>query len=120
MCWYKVLLFSYMKNTLHMPENVVRGRRLLYLDKANYQLGYDVSMHAMTLCICKASYIITIHQTCLNGSLKKKTKIVFKTDYRLMQVNSIAECSNGEHSAILSTFIKLPFVIHIYVLSIFE
>ena len=26
----------------------------------------------------------------------------------------------GEHSAILSTFIKLPFVIKIFVLSIFE
>ena len=32
-----------------------------------------------------------------------------------MQVKSIAE-----HSAILSTFIKLPFVIMIFVLSIFE
>ena len=32
-----------------------------------------------------------------------------------MQVKSIAECS-----VILSTFIKLPFVIKIFVLSIFE
>ena len=37
-----------------------------------------------------------------------------------MQVKSIAECSPLEHSAILSTFIKLPFVIKIIVLSIFE
>ena len=37
-----------------------------------------------------------------------------------MQVKSIAECSIGEHSAILSTFIKLPFVIMISVLSIYE
>ena len=36
-----------------------------------------------------------------------------------MQVKSIAECSKGEHSAILSTFIKLPFHIKIF-LSIFE
>ena len=37
-----------------------------------------------------------------------------------MQVKSIAECSpcKGEHSAILLTFIKLPFVIKIFVLSI--
>ena len=40
-------------------------------------------------------------------------KMVFKTGYRLMQVQ-------GEHSAILLTFIKLPFVIKIFVLSIFE
>ena len=44
----------------------------------------------------------------------------FKTDYGLMQVKSIAECSKGRYSAILSTFIKLPFVIKIFVLSIFE
>ena len=37
-----------------------------------------------------------------------------------MQVKSIAECSKGVHSAIFSTFIKLPFVIKIFVLSIFE
>ena len=39
---------------------------------------------------------------------------------RLMQVKSIAECSTGEHSAILLTFIKLSFVIKIFVLSIFS
>ena len=41
-----------------------------------------------------------------------------------MQVKIIAECSMGsilqEHSAILSTFIKLPVVIKTFVLSIFE
>ena len=36
-----------------------------------------------------------------------------------MQVKSIAECSR-EHSAILLTFIKLPFVFMIFVLSFFE
>ena len=46
--------------------------------------------------------------------------MVFSYDYRLMQVKSIAECAKGEHSAILSTFIKLPFSIKIFVLSIFE
>ena len=50
----------------------------------------------------------------------KKTKIDFETDYRLMQVKSIAECFKGEHSAILLTFIKLPVVIKTFVLSIFE
>ena len=36
-----------------------------------------------------------------------------------MQVKSIAECSK-EHSAMLSTFIQLPFVIKMFILSIFE
>ena len=34
-----------------------------------------------------------------------------------MQAKSIAECSNGEHFAILSTFIKVLFVIKTFVLS---
>ena len=51
----------------------------------------------------------------LNGHSQKDQKLVFKTNYRLMQVKSIAE-----HSAILSTFIKLPLVFKIFVLSIFE
>ena len=43
-------------------------------------------------------------------------------NYRLVKVKNIAECSKGEHSAILSTFIKLtiPFASKIFVLSIFE
>ena len=46
--------------------------------------------------------------------------MAFKTDYRLMQVKTNAEYSKLEHSTILSTFIKLPFVIKIFVLSVFE
>ena len=38
----------------------------------------------------------------------------FKTVYRLMQVKSIVEC---EHSAILSTCIKLPSVYKTFVFS---
>ena len=46
-------------------------------------------------------------------NLKKDRKMVFKTSYRLMQVKI-------EHSAIRSTLKKLPFVIKLFVLSIFE
>ena len=56
-----------------------------------------------------------LSKTCLKRPLKKKNKIGFKTDYCLMQVKSIAG-----HSAILSTFIKLPFAAETFVLSIFE
>ena len=47
----------------------------------------------------------------LNGHTQKDRKLVFKTDYPLMQVKSIAECSN---SGILSNSIKLPFVFKTY------
>ena len=66
-------------------------------------------MHYGLHCLAKYS------KTCVKRPLSKKTKLVFKTNYRLMQVKSIAE-----HSAILSTFIKLLIVIKIFVLSIFE
>ena len=96
-----------------------------------------------------------------NGHSQKDHKLVFKTNYPLMQVKSIADWSHcynkicvkrplskrqkiglqkigfqnqlslnagqkycrmlqEEHSAILLTFIKLPFVIKTFVLSIFE
>ena len=55
----------------------------------------------------------------LSDHSNKNTKLGFNTNYRLMQVKSIAECSKGEHSAILSTSIKLSFSIMTMVLSIF-
>ena len=58
-------------------------------------------MHTLT------DIIIFTVKPVLSGHSKRQ-KLVFKTDYRLMQVKSIAECSKGEHSAISSTFIKLP------------
>ena len=42
---------------------------------------------------------------------KEDQKLLFKTDYSLMQVKSIAECS-----AILSTFFDLPFYFKTFVL----
>ena len=45
-------------------------------------------------------YVIHIVQgdyskTCINGHSQKDPKLVFKANYRLMQVKSIAECSKG-------------------------
>ena len=69
----------------------------------------------------------------LSSQSKEDQNLVFKTEYRLMQVQSIAECSKGEHSAMLltyikqgghsaivSTYIKLLFVFKTSVWSIFE
>ena len=53
------------------------------------------------------------------ATLKMTKKLVFKANYRLMQVKSIAECSKGSILQILSTFIKLSFVIKISGLQIF-
>ena len=56
-------------------------------------------------------------KTCHKRPLKTDQKLVFKTDYRFMQVKSISECPR-EHSAILSIVIKLLFSIKIFALPI--
>ena len=53
-------------------------------------------------------YLHNYSKTCVKQPLSKRQKIVIQ--YQLKR----------EHSAILSTFIKLPFAIKIFVLSIFE
>ena len=59
-------------------------------------------------------------KTCLKWALKKKTKIGFQDRLSLNAGQTYCRMLQGEHSAIFSTFIKLPFVINIFVLSIFE
>ena len=49
-----------------------------------------------------------------------ETKIGFQDQLSLSAGQTYCRMLQGEHSAILSTFIKLPFVIKIFVLSIFE
>ena len=56
----------------------------------------------------------------LKGPLKKKTKIDFQDRLSLNEGQKYCRMLQGEHSAILSTFIKLTSVIKIFVLSIFE
>ena len=57
---------------------------------------------------------------CLKRPLKKKTKIGFQDRLSLNAGQKYCRMLQRKHSAILSTFIKLSFVIKIFVLSIFE
>ena len=59
-------------------------------------------------------------KTCLKRPLKKKTKIGFQDRLTLYAGQKYCRMLQGEHSTILSTFIKLPFAIKIFVLSIFK
>ena len=59
-------------------------------------------------------------RTCLKLPLKKKTKIGFKDQISLNAGQKYCRMPQEEHSAILSTFTKLPLIIKIFVLSIFE
>ena len=59
-------------------------------------------------------------KTCLKWPLKKKTKIGFQDSLSLNAGQTYCRMLQGEHSAIRLTCIKLPFVIKIFALSIFE
>ena len=65
-------------------------------------------------------FLIRYSKTCLKWSLKKKTKIGIQGQLSLNAGQKYYRMLQGEHSIILSTFIKLPSVIKIFVLSIFE
>ena len=60
-------------------------------------------------------------KTCLKGYLLKRPQIGFQ-DRLWLNYARQKDCRllEGEHSAKLSTFIKLPFVIKTFILSIFE
>ena len=56
----------------------------------------------------------------LSGHSKSRLNIGFQDRLSLNAGQKYCRMLQGEHSAILSTFIKLPFVIKIFVFSIFE
>ena len=59
-------------------------------------------------------------KTCVKQPLSKRPKIGFQDQLSLNAGQKYYRMLQGEHSEILSTFIKLPFVIKVFVLSIFE
>ena len=66
------------------------------------------------------AHIITYSKTCVKRPLSKRPKIGFQDLLSLNAGQKYCRMLQGEHSAILLNFIKLPFVIKIFVLSIFE
>ena len=59
-------------------------------------------------------------KTCVKRPLSKRQQIGFQCQLSLNAGKKFCRMLLWEHSAILSTFTKLPFVIKIFVLSIFE
>ena len=57
---------------------------------------------------------------CVKRVTLKKTENWFQDQLALNAGQKYCRMLHGEHSAILLTFIKLPFVIKIFVLSVFE
>ena len=69
---------------------------------------------------CLSPFIIMYSKTRLKWPLKKKTKNGFQYRLSLNAGQKYCRMLQGEHSAILWTFIKLPFVIKIFILSFSE
>ena len=65
-------------------------------------------------------YLVQYSKTCLKQPLSKRPKIDFQHQLSLYAGQKYCRMLQGEHSAILPTFTKLPFGIKIFVLSIFE
>ena len=64
---------------------------------------------------------IEYSKTCVKQPLsQKRLKIGFQDQLSLNAGQKYCRMLQGERSAVLLTFIKLPFVIKIFVLSIFE
>ena len=59
-------------------------------------------------------------KTCVKRPPSERQKIGFQYQLSLNAGQMYCRMLQREHSAILSTFIKLPFVIKVFVLSIFE
>ena len=68
----------------------------------------------------KISKFCAYRKTCLKRPLSKRPKVVFQNQLSLNAGQKYCRMLQGEHSAILLTFIKLPFLIKIFVLSIFK
>ena len=66
------------------------------------------------------SHLTFYSKTCVKWPLSKRPKIGFQDQLALNACQKYFRMLQGEHFAILSTFIKLPFVIKIFVLSFFE
>ena len=62
----------------------------------------------------------TYSKTCVKLALSKRPKIGFQDQVSLNAGQKYCRMLQGEHSAVISTFIKLSFVMKFFLLSIFQ
>ena len=94
---------------------------MLYIPVNSYGHVRIVSSPSHTFFLGKLDQEVNRYsKTCLKRPQKRRPKIGFQDQLSLNAGRKYCRMLQGEHSAILLTFIKLPFVIKIFVLSIFE
>ena len=77
-------------------------------------------LKSMEITLAAFREILTYSKTCVKSPLSKRLQIGFQDQLLLNAGQKYCRMLQWEHSAILLTCIKLPFVIKIFVLSIFE
>ena len=111
--WIK-LFDILMGNSERFLENISSEKKKINRQK---------NMHFCANCVLKRLCVMilaTSVKPVLSGHLKRRPQIGFQDRLLLNVGQKYCRMLQGEHSSILSTFIKLPFVINIFVLSIFE
>ena len=109
MCHNKAVLCFCFKSIFHHSVILPCIWSLFHQHTSNplTSLHLGEHLHCTLLILCKGAY----SKTCLKWPLKKNTKIGFHDQLWLNAGQKYCRMLQGEHSAILSTFIKLPFVI---------
>ena len=83
--------------------------------------GYTWLVHYQNYSYILSTVFLTIYsKTCVKRTLSQRQKIGFQDQLSPNAGQKYCRMLQGGHSAILSNFIKLPFIIKIFVLSIFE
>ena len=100
---------------LQCPVNNNNHNSILVFVKWVNCIGKRKHVHDVK-CDTKCQIITNTVKTVISGQSKKKTKIGFQDRLSLNAGQKYCRMLQGEHSAILSTFIKLPFVFKIFVL----
>ena len=84
------------------------------------EINFANSLDPDRLTWIQSEMVHVYSKTCLKRPVKKKAKIGFQDRLSLNAGQKYCRMLQREHSAILFTFIKLPFVNKIFVMSIFE
>ena len=84
-----------------------------------YKLNYQLTVFDWVgLFLQSEKYMYS--ETCVKRPLSKRPKIGFQDQLSLNAGQKYCRMLQEEHSAILSTFVKLQIIIKIFVLTIFE
>ena len=95
---------------LSLMIDFVLAKSVEVLNEMLHYAAFNLGLH----------YLPKYSATCVKRPPSKRQKIVFHDQSLLIEGQKYCRMLQGEHSAILSTFIKLSFSIKTFVLSIFK